>query len=284
MNVIPIPPSYNQDETLSLEDTTKYLNFLEDHRCSTVMTTAGTSQFNLLDKHEIGSLNDCVSNFDGKVILGLPPLSLNQVIEFVQNSKERNNTHWMALYPDRYYDNESIIDYFKCIREHTDKRIYVHGMFTRSGYGGNWNYNADVLNKLCEDGVICGIKEEHSDLAASYNMIRNLHPDLDVIVAGGSMRRHQFLRSAGANSFLAGIGNLFPAIEEKYIHGREIDMCLSLESKLFDVFGKYGWHRSLRIGLACLGLGCYNDRRPYPKRHDDAVQAIEKIIQELADV
>ena len=68
------------------------------------------------------------------------------------------------------------------------------------------------------------------------------------------------------------------------MHGRDIDMCLNLESKLFSVFGKYGWHRSLRIGLACLGLGCYNDRRPYPKRHDDVVQAIEKIIQELADV
>jgi len=284
MNVIPVPPSYDEDESLCLTDTTKYLSFLQDHRCSTVMTTAGTSQFNLLSQDEIRSLNNCVSSFEGKVILGLPPLPLNQVIEFVKNSKECNNSHWMALYPDRYYDNESIIDYFKHIREHSDKRIYVHGMFTRSGYGGTWNYTSDVLNQLCEEDIICGIKEEHSELQKSYDVLRELPTELDVIVAGGSMRRHQFLRSSGANSFLAGIGNMFPTIEEKYAQGIDVHNCINKESKLFSVFGKYGWHRSLRIGLACLGLGCYNDRRPYPQRHIHVVQAIEKIIRELSHV
>tara|TARA_R100000152_G_C6764867_1_gene189559 strand:- start:377 stop:1243 length:867 start_codon:yes stop_codon:yes gene_type:complete len=287
MNVIPIPPSYNKDESLCLKDTAKYLKFLEKYRCPkgwgtrTIMTTAGTSQFNLLDQNEIRSFNECVSDFDGKVILGLPPLSLNQVIKFIKNSRSNNFSNWMALYPDRYYDDESIIDYFKRIREHTNSPIYLHGMFARSGYGGHWNYTSDILNKLWEDKVICGIKEEHSELQKSYNVLQKLPFELDIIVAGGSMRRHQFLRSAGANSFLAGIGNLFPRIEERYVQGISMDHCLEQESKLFSVFGKHGWHRSLRIALSLLDLGCHYDRMPYPKRKKEVVDDIKKVLEQI---
>ena len=248
------------------------------------MTTAGTSQFNLLSIEEIKELNSCVCDFSGKKIIGLPPLSLVKVIEFVKSCTESEDSHWMALYPDRYYDDDSIVEYFLRIREHTSKPIYVHGMFTRSGYGGTWNYTADVLNKLCDQNVICGIKEEHSDLSKSFNVLNKCPRDLDVIVAGGSMRRHQFLKNAGANSFLAGIGNIFPHIEQKYCDEVDVDKCLQQEAMLFDTFGKYGWHRSLRIGLALKHLCCYNDRMPYPKRDAKVVNAIKKVLEKISNV
>ena len=50
------------------------------------------------------------------------------------------------------------------------------------------------------------MKEENSSLAASFGFvddIRGFSESFDIIVAGGSMRRHQFLANAGANSFLA---------------------------------------------------------------------------------
>ena len=73
------------------------------------------------------------------------------------------------------------------------------------------------------------------------------------------MRRYEFLRSAGANAFLSGVGNLFPDVEQRYID-RDIDLPLQLEKKMFDVFMKYGWHKSLRIALDYLDLTCYNNR------------------------
>ena len=284
MNVVPIPPSYNEDQSLSLKDTEFYIKWLDDQNCTAVMTTAGTSQFNLLSTEEIKEFNSCVSDFSAKKIIGLPPLSLNSVIQFVKSCEEVERSHWMALYPDRYYDDDSIVDYFARIREHTNKAIYVHGMFTRSGYGGTWNYTADVLNKLWDQDIICGIKEEHSDLAKAFNVLNKCPKDLDVIVAGGSMRRHQFLKNAGANSFLAGIGNIFPSIEQKYCDGVDIDKCLQQESTLFSTFGKYGWHRSLRIGLALSNLCCYNDRMPYPKRETEVVNAIKKVLEKISNV
>ena len=215
-NVVPIPPSYDKTEALCLNDTQSYLGFLESEGVSTVMTTAGTSQFGLMDTHEILDFNECVSQFGGTKILGVPQIPTVKMKQFILDSRYDKDTFFMGLYPDRFYDNKTIIDYFKRLRDFTENPIYVHGMFMRAGRGGQWNFTADVLSELFTDGIIRGIKEEHSDLAQAYNLVLNLPDEMDVIVAGGSMRRHQFLRSAGANSFLSGVGNMIPSIENEY--------------------------------------------------------------------
>ena len=127
--------------------------------------------------------------------------------------------------------------------------------------------------------MIEGIKEEHSNLYKSYDFVSKLDPDMDVIVAGGSsMRRFEFLESAGANAFLSGVGNLFPHIEQQYLDGDK-DVALSIEKRFFDVFMKYGWHKSLRIGLDILNLTCYNDRNPWPRRDPEEYKEIKNIVE-----
>ena len=283
--VVPIPPSYNKKQELCLSDIKKYVNFLDTSNVSTVMTTAGTSQYNLLSDLDIIKLNSVVSSFPRKVIVGLPAKSIVEVKKFISIQNEylnSDNFHYMGLYPDRFYDNQTVVDYFSTLVDHIGSPIYVHGMFMRAGRGGQWNFTADVLNELFEKNLIVGIKEEHSDLAASYNMIRNLHPDLDVIVAGGSMRRHQFLRNAGANSFLSGVGNLFPEIEQEYCDGK-IEESIEKENELFSVFNRHGWHRSLRIALSLLKLGCSYDRMPWPSRDDSVVQDISDVLKRIGN-
>jgi dihydrodipicolinate synthase/N-acetylneuraminate lyase len=283
MNVIPIPPSYDKNQKLSLNETEKYLDYLYDNEVSTIMTTAGTSQFNLLNLKEISDFNSISDKYPRKSIIGLPPLSTVETIKFIRDNPISSNSYYMALYPDRYYSAETIIDYFVSIRQYTENPLYLHGMFTRSGFGGTWNYTHDILTELYESNIIIGIKEEHSELTASYNVLSQCPKNLDVIVAGGSMRRHQFLRSAGGNSYLAGVGNFFPKIEIDYNNGKNIDHCLSKETKLFNVFGKYGWHRSLRAGLSILGLCCFFDRQPYPVRDKNFLNDIENILTEIND-
>tara|TARA_X000001388_G_scaffold24304_2_gene16834 strand:+ start:6941 stop:7819 length:879 start_codon:yes stop_codon:yes gene_type:complete len=282
--VVPIPPSYNQSQELCLKDVDTYIKFLEKSGVvSTVMTTAGTSQYNLLSDVEIMSLNYQVSLFSNKKIIGLPAKSLIELKKFIASQKamiQSDNCHYMGLYPDRFYDNKTIIDYFSFVSEYVESPIYVHGMFMRAGRGGQWNFTADVLNELFDRNLIVGIKEEHSDLAASYNFILNLNPKMDIIVAGGSMRRHKFLRNAGANSFLSGVGNLCPHIENTYILGNE-SAAIEKENKLFTVFNKHGWHRSLRIALSILNLGCKYDRMPWSQRDDETVADIHNVIKEI---
>ena len=279
--VIPIPPSYDEDQRLCCEDTQKYISYLEEEGAPVVMTTAGTSQYNLLSEPEIIKLNLSLSSFSRKKILGLPPLPPVRLAKFVDSQMsalgDLTNTSFMALYPDRFYDNQSVADYFSSVVDMVGNPIYIHSMFMRSGRGGQWNFTSDILNDLFERGLVVGIKEEYNDIMAAYNFILDLPKDMDIIVAGGSMRRHQFLKNAGAKYFLSGIGNLFPQIEKDYFNGKE-EISLEKENEFFSVFNKHGWHRSLRIALSLMNLGCNYDRMPWPKRDAHVVEEIEKVL------
>ena len=292
--VVAIPPSYTKDGALEASTTKRYLNFLEKEKVSSVMTTAGTSQFNLLSVEEIHELNSIVAKtFLGNKILGIPALSTRHAVEFVQKAESEytsESTNFIILYPERYYAPDVIKDHVREIRRHTTNPLYVHGMVMRSGYGGQWNYNSEILCDLFEEGHVIGLKEEHPDLKKSYDLIKHLPSDMDVIVAGGSMRRHQFLRSAGANAFLSGIGNLFPEVELGYCNAlnnfsslQEVDSFIELETKLFNVFMKNGWHQSLRIALCLLDMTCTYDRKPWPHREKKCIEQIGNIIKEILD-
>ena len=74
--VVGIPASYDSRENLEIDSTIKYLNYLDSQKVHTVMTTAGTSHFNLLDIEEIHTLNrTVVENFSNHKIIGVPALS-----------------------------------------------------------------------------------------------------------------------------------------------------------------------------------------------------------------
>ena len=73
-SVIPIPPSY-RDDLLSTKGTKDYVKYLCDNGAKTLMTTAGTSQFNLLSKTEIEEFNRTVvenASVGMPLILGVP--------------------------------------------------------------------------------------------------------------------------------------------------------------------------------------------------------------------
>ena len=282
MPVVPIPPDFNNNEELNTASTITYVDYLVSNNATTVMTTAGTSLFGLLTTPEIHRLNEAIASTSaGKKILGIPASSQKNAKEFARHATESyvdNSCYLMPIYPDRWYDDETIISYFSEIRGRCSNPLYIHCMVMRSGKGGTWDYTSDILNTLYEQDIICGIKEENSSFKDAYNFVSSLDPSLDVIVAGGSMRRHQYLRSAGANTFLAGIGNIFPSVEQQYMRGEDIDECLSLESKLFKVFMAQGWHKALRAALGQRSLTCGSNRPPWPKSTQEEISEILDVL------
>lgn len=281
--VVGIPASYSEDQSLETESTIRYLSYLEDQGVHTVMTTAGTSHFNLLNIDEIHALNKAVANsFKGSKIIGVPALSNRDAVAFIERANDYidSSCRLMLLYPERYYSEDEIVDYMSDLRSHTDNKIYIHGKTIRNATGGNWDYNASVINKLYNYGILEGIKEEHSNLSKSYDFVSEIHPEVDIIVAGGSMRRYEYLQSAGANSFLSGVGNLFPKVEQDYLDGSTADS-LNKEKQMFSVFMKYGWHKSLRIALKHLDLTCYHNRKPWPVTSVLEEEAIKKVVENI---
>ena len=284
--VVAIPPSYNQDQSLELHSTANYLKHLEDNGAVSVMTTAGTSQFNFLQLSEVHEFNKCVvENFSGQKILGIPALPSIHAESFAKKAAEYldENSTLMALYPDRFYDQDTIREYIENLCDATEKGIYLHTQKMRSGVSGDWNYTADVLNLVCQNGDLIGIKEEHPNLQKSYNFVRALNKDLDIIVAGGSMRRFNFLESSGANSFLSGIGNLFPQIENSFLDSDDSEKAkiLQKESEFFEVFMANGWHRSLRASLRLMNLTCLNNRSPWPDDCEYLDRKLTDIIERI---
>tara|TARA_R110000851_G_scaffold54271_4_gene128236 strand:- start:620 stop:1492 length:873 start_codon:yes stop_codon:yes gene_type:complete len=281
--VVAIPPDYKKNQSLDLESSKNYVKYLDERNVDTVMTTAGTSHFNLLTCDEIHQLNKTVvTSFSGKKIIGVPILSLNQTKEFVKIANEYldEDSNLMLLYPDRFYNNDVVERYLESIAEICEDRIYIHGKTLRKATGGLWDYESQVVNNLFDKGLLKGIKEEHSQLEKSYNFISDLKTEVDVIVAGGSMRRFEFLRSAGANSFLSGVGNLFPTVEQRYIDG-DRKYALEIEKKMFKVFMQHGWHKSLRISLKHLNLTCYHNRQPWPPTTETERLQITKVVKEI---
>ena len=280
--VIGIPPSYNKDESLELNSTAKYMSYLSEKDADTVMTTAGTSHFNLLSVDEVHALNNTViEEFKKNKIIGIPALSTLQAVNFVKEySHVDDDVSFMILYPERFYNHKQIIDYCHKIRNNTKSPLYVHGKTIRIASGGTWDYDHEIINKLFSSQIIKGIKEEHSNLQKSYDFVSNLHNEIDVIVAGGSMRRFEFLESAGANSFLSGIGNFYPEIEQEYLDGTKTN-ALRLETELFKIFMPIGWHKALRIGLEILELTGYNSRSPWSKPTAQERNQINKILKRI---
>ena len=289
--VYPVVPSYFKNEDLDLETTIKYIKYLEDNGANIIMTTAGTSQFNLLSIEEVREINNITANnFTKTKILGLQTLSsryLNDEIKYL-NQQKHKLTSIMLLFPDRYYHDKEIIEWAYSAADLSIYPVFIHGMFMRNGTGGIYNYSAEIYNELIKHKNIIGTKEETSILSQSFNIVNKIEDkNFNIIVAGGSMRRFMFLLSAGAKSFLSGVGSIFPKIAELFFdayNNNDIKACKNIitefETPLFNTFMNIGWHPSLREALKLKGLCNYN-RKPFAILSEKEKLKIQKIILSL---
>ena len=283
--VYPIPPSFKNEE-LELDSTLKYLKYLDSKEAKIIMSTAGTSQYNLLSQEEIRNFNTTLCNFPGKKILGIPPLSLTHIKQEIAFYNELSNVYLLILFPERYYNNKQVVEYFQEICSLSNHPILVHGNSLRKGYGGVYEYDFSLLQSLSTIKGFIGMKEESSTLGFSMNNIQNLN--LEIIAAGGSMRRFWSLEPFGATTYLAGVGSFNPKIEEKfyqfYISGgfKEAKLTLeAFETPLFNTFMKIGWHASMREALSQMNFILEN-RKPFitldEAKKDLINQALNKIL------
>ena len=115
--VYPICPSF-KDGDLELKSTKKYLSYLEKEGATRVLTTAGTSQFNLLSVKEVFYLNRAlIKYFNKEKILGLPIQSLKHTLKEIKalNNLKAKNTSILIIFPERYYNDDQVVKYFEVI-------------------------------------------------------------------------------------------------------------------------------------------------------------------------
>lgn len=285
--VYPIPPSYKDGE-LELGTTDKYIKYLSKKGVKNIMSTAGTSQFNLLDKNEVRLFNETLlDSFDGNVILGIPQLSLKHTLEEINkfNSRDLKNVYFLVLFPERYYNDDQIVDFFEEVCSGSEYPILVHGNSIKKGNGGVYEYDYQLLSRLSKIDGFIGIKEESSTLDYSLKNINGL--DMEIIVAGGSMRRFWSLEPFGATTYLAGVGSFNPEIEERfyqsYMEGDLISakkIIREIETPLFKEFMTIGWHASMRESLRIMGY-INNNREPFYCVSEEEKNSIKKALNKI---
>ena len=273
--VIPVPTFFNADESVNFNDLTEYVEFLSSSKIETVMTTVGTSRYNLLSWDEIKHNNKALVDGCGKStqsIVANPTVGgIKNTIEFGKHAQEIGADYFLVYFPDRFYGEENTFNFFEAIAKELKIKILIHEMPIRNGIGsGNIQYSIDLLEKLFKIDTIVGVKEESLDPKYSNQIVQNFSNEYIIIGAGGGMSRYlnrDFERNSSA--FLGGIGNFNPSLELDFFnsltsgkieHAKKI--VNDIELKYFEKVVPLGWHPSLKVAIHLKGFGSIYERRP----------------------
>ena len=280
--VYPIPPAYTTAGYLDTDEICRYVKYLVDSGAKYLMTTAGTSQFTHLKPTEIVDLNKAVvaSSGSAKTIVG------DHYVDGADYLLLRYSTA-----ADRYTNAAVFHKHFSDAADSTPCPILIHWSPIRNGGPATYTTpDISILKELQDHPNIQGIKEECGTMDDAFEVSRLATNNFSVISAGGSMRRFCLTHPAGAQSYLAGIGNLWPRIEELAFIAlteqpiRVIKEWLDgWENRLFDRFLASGWHPSLVFALHHLGLLRSCPRNPWPNLETLVQEPIINLLEEFKE-
>lgn len=274
--VIPLPTPFTASGEVDLTAMDRYVRFLVDNGIRNVMTTVGTSRYNLLSEEEVKQVNaTVVKAAAGKAvtIVANPQVGgTAKAIEFAKHAEQIGADYFLAYFPERYYGEENTYAFYKALNDSLSKTdILIHEMPMRNGYGpGNVQYSIDLMHRLLELDRIAGVKEEALDAEYSNKFVAAISSKAIVIGAGGGMSRY-YLRdhALGTLAFLGGIGNFVPSLELEFydhmISGRKEEagkIVNEIELPYFQKTVPVGWHPSLKSVLGLKGLMPEFERPP----------------------
>jgi dihydrodipicolinate synthase/N-acetylneuraminate lyase len=302
--VFPIPPAFtdayeDKDGTthgneLDLQNIARYVQYLDLKRAKVAMTTAGTSAYNLMNFSEILQFNRIVvENFSGKVVVGVPAYDTRTAKKFVEEfekiaSGHLDKVYYMWLFPERYYNDDLIADYFFELTDHSRRPCLFHGKpMKHAKHGYSVDFEAELINKIAAHPNMVGMKEESSHMAKATEVITGVKTDeFAVIVAGGSMGRYEMQKDAGACSFLTGIGSLFPEYALNYYDLKEqgiaVHPFLAKEEEAFEVMMSMGWHLGFRTAMQEMGFHEPFTRAPFPLAAEKQREEVKQLVDKLA--
>lgn len=293
-SVLPLPVPFLESEEVDLDGMATYVTFLKENGIKNVMTTVGTSRYNLLSEKEIKEVNKAVAMAAGEDMISIVanPLtgSTRDAVKFAEHSQSIGADYFLAYFPERHYGEDNTYDFFKSIATAVDIPILLHEMPMRNGLGGGKiQYSLELLDRLLDIPNIVGFKEEALDAPYSNQIVERFKDKAAIIGAGGGMSR--FLKrdfERGSKAFLGGIGNFYPQLELEFFNAissgnQEVaDRIVNeIELPYFDIVVPYGWHPTLKAALAYKGLMPPYERRPMISLDAEARKIVENAVDNI---
>jgi dihydrodipicolinate synthase/N-acetylneuraminate lyase len=292
--VIPIPTPFLENEEIDYNGLSSYTKFLSDENIPAVMTTVGTSRYNLLSWDEIKKVNETIVKASGpntQTIVANPTTGgLKAAIEFGKHAESLGADYYIVYFPERHYGEDNTYNYFKALCDELSIKILIHEMPMRNGIaGGSIQYSVNLLETLFQLENIVGMKEEALNAEYSNELVEKFSEDVLIIGAGGGMSRYMYRDyERGAQAYLGGIGNFIPKIELDFYQAitngnqeKAKAIVENVELKYFEKVVPLGWHPSLKIALNLKGLTTPFERRPMKQFSDIEKQQMEAIFKEF---
>lgn len=292
--VIPLPTPFNADESVDLNGLAQYVEFLSDGKIPAVMSTVGTSRYNLLSWDEMRDINRTVASSvkPGTQSIVTSPTTggLRHMIEFGKHAEEIGADYYLVYFPERHYGEENTYNFFKALCDALSIRILIHEMPMRNGVGpGAQQYSLDLLGRLFALDNIVGVKEEALNPEYSNQILDRYADSALMIGAGGGMSRYLDRdHQRGAQAFLGGLGNFIPQIELDFFDAMQSGnreegarIVNEIERPYFDAVLPMGWHPTLKSALHHMGLMQVYERRPMVQLNDEEHGRVKAIMQQL---
>lgn len=274
-SVLPLPVAFHENYEVDFEGMSNYVSFLAESGISNVMTTVGTSRYNLLSWDEMKRVNESVvQGAAGRMvtIVANPTTGgVNAAIEFGKHAEQIGADFYLLYFPERHYGEDNTYSFFETVASAINIPILIHEMPMRNGLGpGTVQYSLDLIERLLRIDNIVGLKEEALDAEYSNQIVSRFSDRAIIIGAGGGMSRYlnrDFSR--GAKAFLGGIGNFYPALELEFFEAitsgnstRASEIVNTIELPYFEKVVPMGWHPSLKAALSIAGLMQPYERPP----------------------
>jgi len=294
--VFPIVIPFTEKEDVDYDGLHRYIEYLINGNAPVLLVTVGTSRFNLLTRQEMLNINETVvKSAAGRavtIVAGPGPTrgSTRENIDFAQHAKSIGADAILTLYPERWYGDKPVIEFFNKIADSTDIGIMVHAIPMRNGFGGVKDLtflDSGILTHIVGKPNVIGIKEENGDRAIFEDVLLHFNQKVPVIGAGGAMRRFLNDHKLGSYTYLVGIGSFKPELAVDFyravING-DVDeaekIAKKYEDSYFDFAVKYGWHRVLKETLYQLDIMPPYEREPFNRINEAERSKLQKVMIE----
>ena len=289
--VFPLLTPFTEQGEIDHPALSRYVEFLVSCGANAIMTTIGTSRFNLLSEDEIRAVNTTVTaaTSSSTITIAAGPItgSLKTNIGFAQHAESVGADAYIAYFPERWYGPEMVYNFFHEISSAVSIAVMIHEMPLQSGYGGQIQYPLDLLERLITIPNLVGMKEECMDAGHAYRLYRRLHGQC-AIIGAGAMRNFMRDYHAGAIANLVGVGSFFPRVEiafQEALKSGDFDRAHSIvrryEDPYFDIAVELGWHPQLKETLHLLGLMPAFERAPLTRLTANQIAQLRECIDKL---
>ncbi len=294
--VFPVVVPFAEDQSVDLDKLGRYVSYLVEQGAPVILVTVGTSRFNLLTREEMKAVNQTVAEASGDAIVivaGPGPVtgSTQENIEFAKHAEKVGADGILLLYPERWYGDRSVCEFFREIAQNVDIGIMVHTMPLRNGYKGVTSLKyltADILEEIVSEDNLVGVKEESGDRSVFEEILDRLKDKVPIIGAGGAMRRFIGDHKIGSVTYLVGIGSIRPKLALEFYQsvvsgdeGKAESIAAKYEDPYFQMAAELGWHPALKESLGLSGLMPPFERDPMKRISVEKRQQLSALMREL---